>query len=125
MTECLAFNVYIQRRRLELGLSEEQVAQKLGLKGAEAICQVESGQCSLPLDVIPDLADALRLDRTEFCRVFLEKTAIRFNKALFAHEAKRPRAIRRSGEQREPREPMFTEMMITHTGESLFGEIIS
>ena len=123
MTECLAFNVYMQRRRLELGLSEEQVARKLGLKGAGAIRQVESGQYSLPLDLIPDLAAALCLDRNEFCRVFLEKTAIRFNKALFAHEAKRPSTFRSSGERQETRAPMFTEMMFLQTCDSILGEI--
>lgn len=124
MTECLAFNVYVQRRRLALGLSEEQVAEKLGFKDAGAIRQVESGDLALPLDLIPDLADAQRLDRAEFCRVFLEKTAIRFNKALFVHEVRTSRTSRPSGEQQGPRPPMFTEMMITHTGESLFGKIV-
>jgi transcriptional regulator with XRE-family HTH domain len=124
MEECLAFNVYVRQRRLELGLTQKELSQKLGLKHGGTISRVESGARRLPLDLIPDLANALRLDGTELCRIFLETTVPNFNQALFAQAAKRPGTFERSTDRPESCMPMFTAMIVAQTRESLLGEII-
>ena len=121
--ECLAFNVYVRRRRLELGLTQRAVSQKLGLKHAGTISRIESGEHRLPLNLLPHLADALRLDRTELCRIFLKKTALKFNQALFAQLDESRRTFGLPVERPEPRKPMFTEMEFAQTRESILGEI--
>jgi transcriptional regulator with XRE-family HTH domain len=122
--ESLAFNDYVRQRRLELGFSLEALCQKLGLKHTETLCMVETGERKPPLDRLPDLADALSLDRTELCRMFLKETAPKFSTALFAHNGKSPSASATSAEQPEPGEPKFGVIMFPHTGESILGEIL-
>lgn len=121
--ECLAFNVYVRRRRLELGLTQRAVSRKLGLKHAGTISRIESGERKLPLNLLPDFADALRLDRTELCRIFLKKTALKFNQALFAQRDESHRTSGLPVERPEPCTPVFTAMMFAQTRESILGKI--
>jgi transcriptional regulator with XRE-family HTH domain len=100
--ESLAFNDCVRKRRLELGLSQKEVSLKLGFKHAETINLVETGEREPPLDRFPDLADALCLDRTELCRMFLKETAPKFNEALFAQLEKSHKYLPISQEQPKP-----------------------
>jgi transcriptional regulator with XRE-family HTH domain len=122
--ESLAFNDYVRQRRLELGFSLEALCQKLGLKHTETLCMVETGERKPPLDRLPDLADALSLDRTELCRMFLKETAPKFFQALSAQENGSPLAPAISGERPGPGEPMFGVIMFPQTRESILGEIL-
>jgi len=73
----------IRRRRRELSLTQQEVATRVGVT-ADHITLVEGGYRRLDLDRIPDLADALRLDRTELCREALEERAPALYRELFS-----------------------------------------
>lgn len=49
----------IKERRKQLGLSQEQLANRLGLKTRAAISAVEKGKCDMTTDRIRRYADAL------------------------------------------------------------------
>lgn len=49
----------IKKRRLELGMSQEELARKIGYSHKTAICKIEAGQRKLKGDVISKLAKAL------------------------------------------------------------------
>ena len=53
----LAFN--IKRRRMELGVSQEELAKKLGYKSRSAIAKIESGQSDIPFSKLLELSHAL------------------------------------------------------------------
>jgi transcriptional regulator with XRE-family HTH domain len=65
----------LRQRRLELGLTQRQVADALGIKSPDFICLVEKGRKRLELDRIPQLAQVLTLDVLEVCRQALEERA--------------------------------------------------
>jgi transcriptional regulator with XRE-family HTH domain len=124
MEESSKFSNYIRERRMELGLFPEDVARMLGLKRAEPIRMVEAGERRPPLNRIPDLADALCLDRTELCRMFLKETAPKFSESLFAHSEMAPPASAIFEDRPEPGKLMLSVIMFPHTGESILGEIL-
>ncbi len=49
----------IRRRRQELGMSQEELAKKIGYSHKTAVCKIEAGQRKLKEDVIVKLASAL------------------------------------------------------------------
>jgi transcriptional regulator with XRE-family HTH domain len=57
---------FIRRRRLELGLTQREVAQILDVT-PDFISLLESGERRLDLDRIPRLADALSAERGDLC----------------------------------------------------------
>lgn len=57
---------FIRQRRLQLGLTQKEVAQILGVT-ADYISLLESGERRLDLDRIPRLADALDAERGNVC----------------------------------------------------------
>ena len=122
--ECLAFSDYVRERRLELGLSPKEVSLTLGLKREETISLMETGARKPPLDRIPDVADALGLDRTELCRMFLKETAPKFSQALFAQKASIPLDSANSGAWQDSSEMMFGVIMFPQSRESILGEIL-
>ena len=48
--------------RKELGLTQKQIADKMGLKNAVYICQIEKAATGIPINRIVDLVDAYKLD---------------------------------------------------------------
>jgi transcriptional regulator with XRE-family HTH domain len=62
----------IRARRGELGLSQSALGKLLGLSD-EFVCYLEGGQRKLHLDKVPALADALKYDRKELCRMALQE----------------------------------------------------
>ncbi len=52
----------LKRRRQELGLLQPDIARAIGLKSADFISLVESGQRSIDLNRIPALARILKLN---------------------------------------------------------------
>ena len=49
----------IKNRRKKLGLSQEELANKMGLKSKSTICKIERGEDNLTTDTINKYADAL------------------------------------------------------------------
>lgn len=49
----------IKKRRMELDMSQEELAKKVGYSHKTAICKIEAGQRKLKEDVISKLAKAL------------------------------------------------------------------
>jgi transcriptional regulator with XRE-family HTH domain len=72
----------LRQRRLELGLTQRQVADALGIKSPDFICLVEKGRKRLELDRVPQLARVLSVDVGELCRMALEERAPAFAAAL-------------------------------------------
>jgi transcriptional regulator with XRE-family HTH domain len=72
----------LRQRRLELGLTQRQVADALGIKSPDFICLVEKGRKRLELDRVPQLARVLTLDVIEVCRQALKERAPAFAAAL-------------------------------------------
>ena len=54
-------NIYnrIKRRRLELGLSQQELAEKVNLKTKGAICRIENGKRDLTQSQVIEFAKAL------------------------------------------------------------------
>lgn len=49
----------IKKRRLELNLTQEDLAQRMGYKSKAAICKVEGGEDNITSDRVRKFADAL------------------------------------------------------------------
>lgn len=49
----------IKEKRLELGISQEELAKRLGLKSKSTICKIERGEDNLTADTVNKYADAL------------------------------------------------------------------
>ena len=49
----------IKQRRLELDLSQEELAARMGLKSKSTICKIERGEDNLTTDTVRKYADAL------------------------------------------------------------------
>lgn len=49
----------LKKRRLELGLSQEELATRMGLKSKSTICKIERGEDNLTTDTVRKYADAL------------------------------------------------------------------
>ena len=50
---------FIKTRRLELGISQQKMAEKLGFKNASTYLKYESGAYSFKAEMIPSLANIL------------------------------------------------------------------
>ena len=49
----------IRKRRKELGLTQEELAHKVGYKNKEGVCHVEKGDVDIPLSKLIALSKAL------------------------------------------------------------------
>ena len=65
------FGDFIRTRRTQLGLTQRQVAQSVGVT-PECITLIEAGRRQPELERVPRLADALQTDRQALCRLALE-----------------------------------------------------
>lgn len=57
---------YVRGRRLELGITQQQAAEKLGFKRASTYLKYESGVYELKAKHLPDLAKLLNCKITNF-----------------------------------------------------------
>jgi len=60
-----AFAALIRHRRLQLGKTQKQIAEAIGIKCPDFISLCEQGHRRLDLDRLPRLAQALELDLAE------------------------------------------------------------
>ncbi len=79
-----AFATLVRNRRLQLGKTQRQIAEAVGIKSSDFICLIEKGTRRLDLDRLPRLAQALELDLVELCRPAFEARAPQLAAALFA-----------------------------------------
>jgi transcriptional regulator with XRE-family HTH domain len=89
---------WLQQMRKEARLSQNALAERLGLKYCTFVAQVENGFGRIPLDCMEQWARALELSPPDFARrllAYYDPTAYRI---LFGTEAKRHRRppVRRS-----------------------------
>jgi len=78
------FGTFVRTRRRELGMTQRQVAQAVGVT-PEAITLIEAGRRQPELERVPALADALETDRQTLCRLALETRAPAFYYELVGH----------------------------------------
>lgn len=55
----------IRKRRKELNISQEQLAEKLGYSSKAAISRIENGHNAFPMDRLPEFAEVLSIDPFE------------------------------------------------------------
>jgi len=73
----ITFAAFLTRRRERLGKTQAQVAESCAVT-PEAICQFESGRRKPRLALLPDLAQALQVDRRLLARFALDSRAPEF-----------------------------------------------
>jgi transcriptional regulator with XRE-family HTH domain len=61
----LLFYKNIKKRRLEIGMSQEELAQKTGYTSRSSIAKIEKGEVDLQLSKIKLFANALRVSQSE------------------------------------------------------------
>jgi transcriptional regulator with XRE-family HTH domain len=52
---------FIKKRREELGISQQEMARKIGFSGASIYCRYEKGQYTFSAPMIPLIAKALKV----------------------------------------------------------------
>jgi transcriptional regulator with XRE-family HTH domain len=82
----------IRARRRELHLTQSDVAHGLGFLSPEFISMCESGRRAVELNKIPKLAEILRLDPVNLCRLALTEAAPLMAIALFGRSPANPYA---------------------------------
>lgn len=72
--------LWLKRRREEVGLSQRELAQALGLKFYSFISQVENGRTRVPPELLRPWAEALQMPVKNFARMMLRH----FDPVLFS-----------------------------------------
>lgn len=88
----MEFATFIRNRRLELGKTQRQVADYIGVRCPDFLCLVEQGRRRLELERIPLLAHVLETDARTLCRLALESRAPRFCAQLLGHSSSQEHA---------------------------------
>ena len=78
MTSRLRFCRFLRHRRLQLGITQAEVAAAAGIASPDFISLVEQGRRRLELERVPRLARLLQLDPAELCRMALVDRAPHF-----------------------------------------------
>ena len=77
----------IRERRKELkksdGLTQTDIARAIGIQSPEFITLLEQGRRNIDLNRIPQLADVLKINRKDLCRLALYEAAPGLYAALF------------------------------------------
>ncbi len=80
------FGRFIRARRIELRVTQRDIAVALGIHSADFVSLVELGRRRFDLNRIPTLASTLEVDAAELCRLALEDWQPQFFAALTSHE---------------------------------------
>lgn len=83
----------LRKRRDALGLTQLDVARAVGVTSPDFISLVEKGIRNLDLDRVPRLAEVLRVDSPELCRIALEEQYPLLAHALLQTPARRRQPI--------------------------------
>jgi transcriptional regulator with XRE-family HTH domain len=117
-----AFSEFLRARRLELGRTQQQVADACGVT-ATAITWFEKGRRRPRLDLVPVLADVLEVDRQLLCRLALETRAGKFFLALGEEHVETAPGLQplRAREALKPPEPSLGPSSEAAKEPELFG----
>ena len=83
---------WLKAGRETAGLTQAEVAEKVGLRYYTFVSQVESGLGRLPIETQAAWADALGLDPAEFARTLLAYYEPELNRLLFGGAQEKNRA---------------------------------
>lgn len=64
---------HLKKKRLESGVSQMEVARKLGYTSPQFVSNVERGLCSFPLNKLKILVDLYKLDREQLTQIILSE----------------------------------------------------
>lgn len=67
------FGIQIRNRRIELGLTQREVADGIGISSADFVSLLEAGRRRLALNRLPRLASVLAVDANDLCRRALQE----------------------------------------------------
>lgn len=67
---------YVKARRIELGLSLQEVANELGFKNASTYLKYENGDYLFKAEILPSLATILKCKIENFFTIQIAKTEI-------------------------------------------------
>ena len=67
----LALADYIRDARLSAGLTQAELADKIGATSKQFVSGIETGRTSVPPERLGEFADALGIDRAEFTKTVL------------------------------------------------------
>lgn len=67
----IRFNKFIKMRRLELGITQAELARSLGMKSNQHLCNVEAGKAPMPNKYYKPLRRELRLTKTTLRKVLV------------------------------------------------------
>lgn len=79
---------YLKRKRMESGLAQIDVAEKLGYTTPQYISNFERGTCQPSLKILTRLADIYQIDIKEFFDVIIEQQKFDLSEILFANRRK-------------------------------------
>lgn len=66
-----SFGAFLEHYQREAGVTDDQVAEAMGLTSAKFYALVKKGQARFPLARVPRLAEVLQLDEGWLCEAFL------------------------------------------------------
>lgn len=73
---------YLKNARIESGLSQQELAQKLGYSTAQFVSNWERGLARPPLNASRRLISILKLDTEQYIDLYIKGTGRRIRKAL-------------------------------------------
>ncbi len=83
---------HLKKKRLESGISQMEVARKLGYTSPQFVSNVERGLCSFPLNKLKILVDLYQLDREQLTQIILTEHEKEVRRKLGSRTAKAKRA---------------------------------
>ncbi len=98
MKEQLFKNIgrFLRQRRIELGLTQRQVSDKLGYGSSQFISDMERGLCTLPLKKLGEVVKLYKLPPNELMEIMLKEQEAILRDALMPTTV-RPRGKARAG----------------------------
>jgi transcriptional regulator with XRE-family HTH domain len=73
---------FLKGAREMAGISQSELAEKLGLKSAQSISNIERGVAPLPQSQIKDVARILELDAADIVEIIVEEVRDRYLKIV-------------------------------------------
>jgi transcriptional regulator with XRE-family HTH domain len=78
---------FLQKKRQESGLSQGDLAAKLGYSTSQFVSNWERGLCSAPFSIMSKLVKLLRIDRDELLNLMMEDSRRGFEEKLKMNRA--------------------------------------
>jgi transcriptional regulator with XRE-family HTH domain len=87
---------YLREKRATRGISQSDVAKKLGYTSAQFISNIERGLCSPPMSALRDLVDLYKIPKQEIFDFLMEIKKDEFKSGIYGANrraaAKKPRS---------------------------------